>query len=172
MVAYLCMQPFGPGGLARVRRSAVDPFALVAVVDDEPDIREIVELMLGNAGFHVEKITGDFEKGILEATTRAKVFLLDIGMPGTGGLHLLRMLDAGKNPYEVIVMTGGGDFDWYREAISLGAFGYVHKPFLCKTLVEQVSKAALSAAQKAAKLALAGRHAGAISSQRTVGAAS
>jgi DNA-binding NtrC family response regulator len=131
----------------------MDDQCLVVVVDDEPEIREIMQLMIENAGYKVETVSNDDEDRILALASRAKLFLIDLGAPSGSGLELVRKLDVKNSPFEVIVMTGGAQFDWIQKADGLGVVGYLHKPFSSKKLIRQMEIALASAAQKAQTIA-------------------
>jgi DNA-binding NtrC family response regulator len=131
----------------------VDSTSLVVVVDDEPEIREILELILANAGYHVEIIADGVEENVLGSRIRARLFLIDLDDPNGSRLELVRKLNVNDSPYEVIVMAGGCEFDRFEEARNLGAIGCLHKPFSSKKLLGHVECALESAARKAKKLA-------------------
>jgi DNA-binding NtrC family response regulator len=130
---------------------------LVVVVDDEPEIREIMKLMITNAGYQVETASNEEEDRVLSFKATAKVFLVDLGVPSGSGLDLVRKLDIKNSRFEVIVMTGGAEFGWVQEADSLGVIGYLHKPFSSKKLIHHMEIALASAAQKAEIVASAHR---------------
>jgi DNA-binding NtrC family response regulator len=134
----------------------MDSTSLVVVVDDEPEVRDIAGLIIKNAGYQVETISNNDEERILGLRNRAKLFLIDLGVPLGSGLELVRKLNVKNNPYEVLIMTGGSEFDWFEAARDLGVIGYLHKPFSSKKLVGHVESALIYASRKAEKLTSAG----------------
>jgi DNA-binding response OmpR family regulator len=77
----------------------------ILIVDDEPDIREIVGMMLEDAGFQVFTLpSGD---GLVDLVTQEDIDLvvLDLGLPGADGLSLTRELKA-KSDVGVVILSG------------------------------------------------------------------
>lgn len=142
---------------AHRKSHSVDSTSLVVVVDDEPEIREILDLILANAGYHVEIIADGVEENVLGSRIRARLFLIDLDVPNGSRLELVRKLNVNDSPYEVIVMAGGRELDRFEEARNLGVIGCLHKPFSSKKLLGHVESALESAARKAKKLAGAGQ---------------
>jgi two-component system response regulator ChvI len=109
----------------------------IAVVDDDPDILDVVETMLELEGHQV--VTFDNGPAALEAL-RAKspdLVILDIKMPGIDGIELLRQLRL-KSRVPVIFLTGKLDEVDELLALRLGADDFVRKPFSQRVLAERV----------------------------------
>jgi len=109
----------------------------IAVVDDDPDILDVVEAMLELEGHQV--ITFDSGLTALEAL-RAKspdLVILDIKMPEIDGMELLRQLRL-KSRVPVIFLTGKLDEVDEVLALKLGADDFVRKPFSQRVLAERV----------------------------------
>jgi DNA-binding response OmpR family regulator len=122
----------------------------ILVVDDDEIVRETTHLILTQEGFAVTTAS-DGEAG-LDVLTRARthLLLLDIAMPGMGGLGVLRALKQLPEPRPaVMMMTARGDAETVRAAMGLGAHGYIVKPFTAKALVSRV-RAVLSGPRAAA----------------------
>jgi two-component system phosphate regulon response regulator PhoB len=111
----------------------------VLVVDDEPDICELVKDLLGREGFKVESTLSS--EGILKILENFKpdLVLVDFMLPG-GGLEMINLLRAHptwKN-LSIIVITGA-DAEIYKvEALDSGADDYVVKPFSAKELSARI----------------------------------
>jgi len=100
----------------------------VLVVDDEDQFVEAVVERLRLRGFVADGVT-DGEKAI--ATLREKprdVVLLDVKMPGIGGLEVIKKIKATWPGLQVILLTGHGSSRDAEEGMRLGAFKYVMKP--------------------------------------------
>ena len=69
------------------------------------------------------------------------VALVDLKLPGAGGLHLVRIIRKASPQTEVIVITGYPSIENAKESIRLGAFDYVTKPFVPETVRSVVSQA-------------------------------
>ncbi len=101
----------------------------VAIIDDESHLRESVAQWLQLYGF--EPLSFDTAEASLKTLTPdfGGVVLSDIRMPGMDGMALLRRLQSVDPALPVILMTGHGDVPMAVEAMRLGAFDFVEKPF-------------------------------------------
>jgi DNA-binding NtrC family response regulator len=100
----------------------------VLVVDDEASFRLIMEKRLAASGHRVECVeSGEAALASLSAHA-VDVVLLDLRMPGLGGLETLRQIRNAGLACEVVVLTGQPDYDDCVEAMKLGAFHYLRKP--------------------------------------------
>jgi two-component system response regulator AtoC len=113
----------------------------VLIIDDNEDIRILLSQFLGASGFEVAEAK-DGETG-LEMLRRQKfdLFLVDLVMPGKGGMEVLR--DAKELSIEVpsIIITGNGSIESAVDAMRLGAFDYIEKPFNLEALRITVNRA-------------------------------
>jgi DNA-binding NtrC family response regulator len=99
----------------------------VLVVDDEEPFRLLMETRLGSR-HHVECVP-DGESALERLAARTfDVVLLDLRMPGIGGLEALKRMHDEHVPCEVVVLTGEPDYDDCVQAMRLGAFHYLRKP--------------------------------------------
>ncbi len=101
----------------------------VLIVDDEKDTSMLLSELLSSSGFETET-AGD---GI-EALNKAKIFkpsviITDIRLPGIDGIELLKRLRNTDFPPEVILMTGYDKYDAAVDALKIGVFQYIKKPF-------------------------------------------
>ena len=69
------------------------------------------------------------------------VAILDLNLPGMDGIEILKILKANHKFLEVIILTGHGRVDTYKEATKLGAFSYLEKPFDMDELLEELKNA-------------------------------
>jgi two-component system, LuxR family, response regulator FixJ len=124
--------------------------APIHVVDDDKAIRESLAFLLGTVGFRAELF--DSATPFLEGLSGRGVACLiaDIRMPGIDGIELLRRLRAGGHRFPVIVMTGHGDVPLAVEAMKLGAFDFLEKPFNDEVLIATVRAALRHGASMAA----------------------
>ena len=102
----------------------------VLIIDDEEALLRTLGGLLTRAGFDVQTFSD-----ALEGLTAAKepdfdVALVDINLPNISGMELLRELKTRKHPIEVIIITGEGSIPTALEAVRLGAYDYLTKPFL------------------------------------------
>ncbi|HEX2972510.1 MAG TPA: response regulator [Tepidisphaeraceae bacterium] len=118
--------------------------ATVFVVDDDPGVRKSVQMVMESAGLWTE-LYGSAEE-FLEAQTGGECgcLLLDLRLPGMGGLELLAALKSQRRAMPVIVITGYGDIPAAVQSMRLGAADFLEKPIDHHALVEKV-KAAIAA---------------------------
>jgi DNA-binding NtrC family response regulator len=107
----------------------------ILIVDDEPIKRSVLADSLGEAGYRVAVAASPLEAEPILAEMDFDVVLTDLRMPGQDGLSFLRELKAGKPDQHAIVMTAYGTVDTAVEAMKLGAFDYILKPFSTEELL-------------------------------------
>ncbi len=117
--------------------------AKILVVDDERNLRIVVQKEMGRQGHDVETASdGEAAWGMLEENS-FDVVLCDINMPRLDGIELLRRLrDKTQNPPEVIMLTGQATVESAIEAMKLGAYDYLTKPYRITELSALVTQAA------------------------------
>jgi DNA-binding NtrC family response regulator len=125
----------------------------VLVVDDEADIRALIKDILTDEGYGVTVAADASEARSARANRKFDLILLDIWMPDTDGITLLReWSDSGELNSPVVIMSGHGTVDAAVEATRLGAFDFVEKPLSLAKLLRTV-EAALESAGKQSKAA-------------------
>jgi DNA-binding NtrC family response regulator len=122
--------------------------AFIAVVDDTDEVREVVELMLTNEGYTVYPFADANDAVAVSENIRIDLFLIDMIMPKTSGLEVLKKLNVMEKTFQAIMITGGKDVDDVVEAMKLGAYGVLQKPFSLNELITMVEYALASAAAK------------------------
>ena len=117
--------------------------ARLLVVDDEKNLRLVVQKELSRQDHEVVTAEdGEAAWAALEAQD-FDVLLCDINMPRLDGMGLLRRLrERGQNPPEVIMLTGQGTVETAIEAMKLGAYDYLTKPYRITELSALVTGAA------------------------------
>ncbi|HEX5787378.1 MAG TPA: sigma-54 dependent transcriptional regulator [Woeseiaceae bacterium] len=122
--------------------------AQVLVVDDEQDIRTLISDILGDEGYGVTAAANAAEARAARSAKRFDLVLLDIWMPDTDGISLLReWSEANELTCPVVVMSGHGTVDTAVEATRLGAHDFVEKPLSLAKLLRTVESALASAGQ-------------------------
>lgn len=120
----------------------------VLVVDDEADIRALIQDILVDEGYGVTVAADAAEARSARAAAKFDLILLDIWMPDTDGITLLReWSEGGDLACPVVIMSGHGTVDTAVEATRLGAFDFVEKPLSLAKLLRTV-EAALEAATR------------------------
>lgn len=116
--------------------------AHVLVVDDEPDIRELVQEILEDEGYEVTTAASADEARAALAERRPDLALLDIWMPGEDGISLLKAWVQGQGPrFPVVMISGHGTVETAVEATRLGAVDFVEKPLSMGKLLATVEEA-------------------------------
>ena len=117
--------------------------ATVLVVDDEKNLRLVVQKELQRQGHDVEIATNGEEAWNHIEERNFDVLLSDIDMPVMDGMTLLRRVRENlQNPPEVIMLTGQATVETAIEAMKLGAYDYLTKPYRITELTVLVSQAA------------------------------
>ena len=123
----------------------------VLVVDDEADIRALIQEILTEEGYAVTVAADAAEARTARGGTKFDLILLDIWMPDTDGITLLREWSAdGDLSCPVVIMSGHGTVDTAVEATRLGAFDFVEKPLSLAKLLRTVEAALESVSKQAA----------------------
>ena len=116
--------------------------ARILVVDDEADIRGLLKEILSEEGYEVEVAADAAQARSARAAQVPDLVLLDIWMPDTDGITLLRewsVTDGYDCP--VVMMSGHGTVETAVEATRLGAFDFVEKPLSLTKLLRTVERA-------------------------------
>ena len=116
--------------------------ARILVVDDEADIRSLLREILSEEGYEVE-VAADAGQARTARTRQAPdLVLLDIWMPDTDGITLLReWSETVSDGCPVVMMSGHGTVETAVEATRLGAFDFVEKPLSLAKLLRTVERA-------------------------------
>ncbi|WP_137702822.1 response regulator transcription factor [Marimonas lutisalis] len=111
--------------------------ARILIIDDDPQIRDVLRIALKQAGFSTRE-AGDGPEGLAKALNgQDDLIVLDIGLPGMDGLELCRRLRAEKDT-PVIFLTARDDEVDRIVGLELGGDDYVAKPFSPRELVARV----------------------------------
>ncbi len=113
----------------------------VLVADDEPAIRRLLRTSLGAQGWRVTEVASGAETLAAIARGGADVLLLDLGLPDTDGLDLIRRLRDGGSTVPIVVLSAREDERGKVAALDLGADDYVTKPFGMAELVARLRTA-------------------------------
>ena len=127
------------------------PSAHILVVDDEPEIRNLIKEILEDEGYEVTLAESGEAARQARRERRPDLILLDIWMEDIDGISLLReWQQAGGLPCPVIVMSGHGTIETAVEATRLGAYDFIEKPISLAKLLITVERA-LQAARLASE---------------------
>jgi len=111
----------------------------VLVVDDEPTIAEVVARYLQRAGYEVRTAADGPAALQMVAASRPDLLVLDLMLPGLGGLEVMRRVrEAERDTVAIILLTAKGDESDRVVGLRLGADDYMVKPFSPDELVARV----------------------------------
>jgi len=115
----------------------------VYVVDDDPQIRESLKLLMRGVGLRTEVFGSaeDFLEAFEDDAGPPRCLVLDVRMPGMSGLGLQEKLAAARIKIPVIMITGYGDVSMAVKAMGAGAVDFIEKPFSRQTLLTRVQEA-------------------------------
>jgi two-component system, NtrC family, response regulator AtoC len=113
----------------------------VLVIDDEANMRHMLSKMLERSGYRVD-VAGDGAEGLLKLEVFAFDFILcDIKMPTMDGIEFLRQCRQNKYLSTIIMMSAYGTIDLAVEAMQLGAYDFITKPFKSDEVLLAIRKA-------------------------------
>ena len=101
----------------------------IAIVDDEKDMRQSISQWLALSGYDTETFASAEEALGTVGADYPGIVISDIKMPGMDGIQLLRKLMGSDSALPVIMITGHGDVPMAVEAMRIGAFDFLEKPF-------------------------------------------
>lgn len=128
----------------------------ILIVDDEPDIRELIGGVLEDEGYEI-RLAATAETALEEVRSRTPgLVVLDVWLQGSGmdGLSLLKYLKSIDEFLPVIVISGHGNIETAIAAIRRGAYDFIEKPFKSDRLLHLVERALESAKLKRENLVL------------------
>jgi DNA-binding NtrC family response regulator len=113
----------------------------VLLVDDEEKFLEVLSQRLGTRGIDAETSTSGEEALIKIKNKNFDAIVLDVMMPGIGGIETLKRIRAENPEVQIIMLTGRGSVDKAVEAMKEGAIDFLEKPADINTLLNKISEA-------------------------------
>src|ERR1035441_10877358 len=113
----------------------------VLLVDDEPTIRRALRTPLNEMGFHTTEASRGEEALHLVQSQTFDVVLLDVNMPGMGGMKTLARLRSVAPRLPILMLTVVDDEEQKVEALESGADDYITKPFSVRECVARLRSA-------------------------------
>lgn len=109
----------------------------VLIIDDEPPIRKLLRIGLGTQGYKVIEASNG-RRALHFLSQNPDLIILDLGLPDTQGFELLRRIRAYNGSVPIMVLSGRGEETCKVEALDLGAYDYVTKPFGMNELLARI----------------------------------
>ncbi len=122
----------------------------ILVVDDEITVCKSIRSALVQENYDIDMALSGEEALRMEQAKRYDVMIVDLMMPGISGLDLLRSIKTTNPSVQIIMVTGYPTMKNTLQAMQIGAFDFLPKPFLPADLRSLVAKALAAAAEKAA----------------------
>jgi len=113
----------------------------IAVVDDDPEIRDGLELLLSSYGYHTLVFASAKEFLSAAATAEPACLVLDIQLGDSSGIELGRRLSAMGCTLPIIFITGSQEERLRRQAMALGCVAFLLKPLSADRLIEAITTA-------------------------------
>jgi len=111
----------------------------VLVVDDEPEVRRLLQDFLSGQGYDVALAADGVEALAAVDDQKPDLVLLDVAMPVMNGVETLTRIVALDRPVRVIMVTGNSDLSLMAKLLALGAVDYIPKPFDLDYLEQAIS---------------------------------
>jgi two-component system nitrogen regulation response regulator NtrX len=113
----------------------------ILVVDDEPSIQQSLSGILSDEGFDVLTASNGYEALKITDAESPDLVLLDVWMPGIGGIETLKEIKKDHPFIQVIIITGHGTIETAVQATKLGAFDFIEKPLSIDKVVVAINNA-------------------------------
>jgi two-component system response regulator FixJ len=113
----------------------------VFIVDDDPDIRDSLSLLLSASGYSTKAYESATALLASDAPESVGCLIVDVQMPEMDGIALQKELVSRRSPLQVIVMTGHADIPIAVGAMKAGAVDFLEKPFDEPVLLDSVRRA-------------------------------
>ena len=112
----------------------------VLIIEDEPQIREIVGKYLQNAGYEVYSADNGIDGLAVFAERQPHLVILDVMMPGISGLDVLKIISADESLKSIKVIILSATAKYKEPAAQLGYKHYLVKPFKITEIIEKINE--------------------------------
>jgi FixJ family two-component response regulator len=121
--------------------SSVPHPPMISIIDDDESVREALWGLVRSVGYAVSTFASAEEFVNSDHLGKADCLILDVAMPGMGGIELQRRLVAGHSPVPVIFITAHEDEEIRAQALRNGAEAFLIKPFSEDALLDAIQGA-------------------------------
>ena len=111
----------------------------ITIIDDDPGVLDAISTLFASKGYEVA--THLSARSFLDAPYLSGCIITDVRMPQMTGLDLLRELKSRTDPRPIIILTAHGDIEMAIQAVRLGAYEFIEKPFKSDRLLTMVEQA-------------------------------
>ena len=113
----------------------------ILVVEDDPEMRDLLRKVLEKDGYVVSVASGTREALASLAQVTFDLVVTDLVMPENGGLEILRVIRGSNPALPVIIITAFGDWGSYSRALEMGAAAFISKPLRMAELTAAIHAA-------------------------------
>lgn len=113
----------------------------IYIVDDDADLRKSLKFLLQRYNYSIQSFSSATEFLAVFSDLTPGCILLDIQMPGMGGIHLQRELSQSRSLHQIIFLSGVGQVADAGQAIEAGAIDFLAKPYRSADLIGAISRA-------------------------------
>lgn len=113
----------------------------IFIVDDEPDVRAALRLLIKSVGYNVECFASADEFFEQFDSNKKGCLILDVRMPGMSGMELQEKLTQMNALLPIIMISGHGEIPMAVKAVQNGAIDFLQKPFSDQQLLDRISQA-------------------------------
>jgi len=117
------------------------PRGEIFVVDDDPAVRDTLSMVLSAGGYEVICFADGAALLSVARSRTPSAILLDVHIPGKGGLDILKELHGEDYPAPIFMISGQGDIAMAVSAIKSGALDFIEKPFRGSEIVARLDEA-------------------------------
>jgi len=117
------------------------PDAVIAIVDDDPSVREGLESLIRSAGWRVETFASAQEFLARPRAEAPSCLILDLQLPGLSGLDLQKRMAKVEQEIPIVFLTGHGNIPASVQAMKAGAVEFLTKPFDEQDLLRAIEEA-------------------------------
>jgi len=122
-------------------RESRQPNAIIAIVDDEPSVREGLSSLIRSAGLQVEAFASAQEFLMSPGAEALSCLVLDLQLPGLSGLDLQKRMAVLGMEVPIVFLTGHGNIPASVQAMKAGAVEFLTKPFDEQDLLQAIQEA-------------------------------
>jgi FixJ family two-component response regulator len=119
----------------------VSKATVITIVDDDESVREALRSLIRSVGFRAETFASAEDFLNSSHLKETACLILDVQMPGMGGLELQRQLASGDHPIPIIFISAHRNEEAQARALQAGAIDFLRKPFSEQALLDALDAA-------------------------------
>ena len=127
-----------------IRNNGSEKERKILIVEDDVKVLDFITRLLSTKGYSTVKAEHGRQAIQVASTTRPDIVILDLSLPDCSGIEVLVQLKAMDEAIQVIILTGYGSQKAVRDAMELGAFDFLTKPFEVGELCDVIQRAILT----------------------------